>query len=110
VQARLLERLPAGVRVTPAGSRLVELAEQMEARLALLERAVADGAGNITGRVRITAGDGFTPLLVAAAGRLRSTHPALELDLTIDARVLDVVRGEADLALRTLRPADLCVP
>jgi DNA-binding transcriptional LysR family regulator len=107
VQARLVERMPDGVRATPAGSRLVALAEEMEARLAVLERTLADASGHITGRVRVTAGDGFAPLLVAAAGRLRRIHPGLDLELMFDARSLDLVRGEADLALRTLRPSDL---
>jgi DNA-binding transcriptional LysR family regulator len=104
--SKLIERVPDGVRLTDAGVLISRLAEELEHKLAVVSRQVAGARDQVEGRVRVTAGDGFAPLLVKVMGRLRRLHPGLELELVLDRRVHDLVRGEADVALRTVRPKE----
>ncbi|MDQ2846758.1 MAG: LysR family transcriptional regulator [Actinomycetota bacterium] len=88
----LLERLPRGVRPTPAGERL---AAQAEAILRTLQRAEGELAGEHAQLVRLaafpTAVIGLVPRLLA---RLRSRAPELEL------RVLELEPAAGRAALR----------
>src|SRR5581483_4361654 len=59
------------------------------------------------GSLRVTAPDGFVQyLLLPALGDLRREHPLLSVDLRADARVLDLSRREADVAVRLVRPKE----
>src|SRR5580700_9458117 len=78
----LLERLPRGVRLTPAGEVLVEFAEGIVARLHAAEAEMAAIAGLRGGQLRMasfpTAGATLMPLAIAI---FRAQHPEVELTL-----------------------------
>jgi DNA-binding transcriptional LysR family regulator len=78
----LLERHGRGVRLTPAGERLVEHTERV---LAVLEEAQADVdavAHGVAGRVHTCAfPTAARALLVPALARLRADYPALDLSM-----------------------------
>ncbi|HVC83627.1 MAG TPA: LysR family transcriptional regulator [Solirubrobacteraceae bacterium] len=78
----LLERLPRGVRVTPAGEVLLEYAEGIVARLHAAEAEMAAIAGLRGGQLRMasfpTAGATLMPLAIAI---FRAQHPEVELTL-----------------------------
>lgn len=98
-------RSAGGVLLTDEGQRMRLLAEQLEQRITLEARDSArSGDGRLSGRIRVTAGDGFTELVVDVAMAFRTLHPAVELEVDIDPRTSDVGRREADVALRTMRP------
>jgi DNA-binding transcriptional LysR family regulator len=89
---RLLDRLPRGVRPTPAGERL---AAHAEAVLAVLETAEAELARGTGGNVRIAAfPTAVIGLLPGALSRVREQAP----DLTI--QVLELEPAAARAALR----------
>jgi DNA-binding transcriptional LysR family regulator len=105
VGARLLERLPRGVRLTQAGELAVEHARSALARLALAEtqlKALADLEG---GKLRLGAfASANTSLVPDAIIRFRQHHPNVELSLagTDTTSNLAAVRaGDLDLALVT---------
>jgi DNA-binding transcriptional LysR family regulator len=78
----LLERLPRGVRLTPAGEVLLEYAEGIVARLHAAEAEMAAIAGLRGGQLRMasfpTAGATLMPLAIAI---FRAQHPEVELTL-----------------------------
>lgn len=81
VGAVLLERVGRTVRFTPAGRRLVEHAEQI---LTAVEAAQADVGprGGPGGLLRIAASASVLSAdLIPVAARLRTTHPALRLEM-----------------------------
>jgi DNA-binding transcriptional LysR family regulator len=99
----LIERLPRGVRLTTAGTVLLEHAEGVLARLAAAEAELAAIAGLRGGQLRMasfpTAGATLMPLAIAI---FRAQHPEVELTLAegepeeIAPRMF---AGEFDLAL-----------
>ena len=78
----LLERLPRGVRLTPAGQVLLTYAEGIIARLHAAEAEMAAIAGLRGGQLRMasfpTAGATLMPLAIAI---FRAQHPEVELTL-----------------------------
>jgi DNA-binding transcriptional LysR family regulator len=78
----LLERLPRGVRLTPAGEVLLTYAEGIIARLHAAEAEMAAIAGLRGGQLRMasfpTAGATLMPLAIAI---FRAQHPEVELTL-----------------------------
>jgi DNA-binding transcriptional LysR family regulator len=99
----LLERLPRGVRLTPAGQVLLEYAEGIVARLHAAEAEMAAIAGLRGGQLRMasfpTAGSTLMPLAIAI---FRAQHPEVELTLAEGEPEEIMPRlssGEFDLAL-----------
>lgn len=101
---RLFDRLPRGWRLTAEGAKLLPRALAMEdAAMALQREAAAQDDGD--GAVRLS----VTPLLlnhvvVPLLAGMRHRQPALALTLVGELRVADLLRGEADLALRLGEP------
>lgn len=101
LQARLLNRTTRRLGLTEAGRAFFE---QAQGALAQLDRAVDDvrsSSGEARGLVRITASVGFgQQALMPLLPRLHGAHPGLEIELQLTEAVLDLVKGEADIALR----------
>ena len=102
----LFLRQAAGVALTSAGERLVEPAKRMAEWAGEVARAAGRGeSGGPRGLVRVTAPPGVAFDFVAPfAAVVRKKHPDLRLEVLSSVHVLDLARGEADLALR-LRPS-----
>lgn len=108
VGARLFDKRRTGYVITAAGTELRAAAEQAEAGAnAFAEQAGAIGR-RISGVIRVTTNEGLANVLMAPAlSAFRQLHPEVRVDLVIDERRLDLVRGEADVALRTgARPTE----
>ena len=99
---RLFARTRRGARLTDAGSRLRPAAEQMARWAGEFERLAAGAEQAIEGTVRIASPPALSVDLVAplAAG-LRAAYPRLRLEVLAGVDHVDLVRGEADLAIRT---------
>jgi DNA-binding transcriptional LysR family regulator len=102
----LFTRSPNGLAATELALSLREAAQTMDAAAALLVRTASAGAGAIAGTVRIAASDivgvEILPPILAA---LKARHPALTFELTLGNRIEDVLRHDADIAIRMTRPA-----
>jgi DNA-binding transcriptional LysR family regulator len=102
VGRRLVERHLGGYRLTALGVELRPSAEGVEAAVAAFERDLAARDKGLTGTVRLTCGSGVaaclrrTPLIDAFHAR----HPGLRVELVISDRVLDLSKGEAEIAIR----------
>jgi DNA-binding transcriptional LysR family regulator len=99
--ARLFVRTPAGVRPTDAALRLRPHAERMETEATGLATAAAAREERVSGLVRIATTEALGLQLVTR-GLLRfcERHPLLVLEILGSNRVVDLARGEADVALR----------
>lgn len=95
--APVVIRGPDGLHLTPLGESLVPLVEEVE-------RAVLSAHGCATqrqARVRLAMPTGFTKLFTTNLAQLRAAYPQLTLELLTGAKVIDLHRGEADLAIRS---------
>ncbi len=99
--ARLLERTTRRVRPTAAGLALVRRAQPLFEALDEAGAAVRDLQTDVSGRVRVSASRAFGRLrLLPLVARLAAEHPRLALDVVLDARRLDFIEDDIDLAVR----------
>ncbi|MFO0609984.1 MAG: LysR family transcriptional regulator [Polyangiales bacterium] len=108
--ARLFLRGAEGYALTAAGRRLLDAVEPLAQQLERVERSGVEEASAVAGVVRVAVTEMTAVHLVDdALGPLLAAHPALTVDLVADNQASDLARGEADLAVRLLRPdaADL---
>jgi DNA-binding transcriptional LysR family regulator len=102
---RLFERSRDGLEATRAAGAVLAAAEAMEAAHARLTRDASDVETSVQGVVRLSMPPGLADTFITPAlPRLRALHPKLCIELDASARVLDIARHEADLALRSIRP------
>jgi DNA-binding transcriptional LysR family regulator len=105
LDARLLERLRKGWRLTPEGQALLPELLQLEAAALAIGGRVVRSRSSITGWVRVATAEAIGNHIVAPAlVPLLAEHPALRLALLTDRRTLDLEGYEADVAVRTVRP------
>jgi DNA-binding transcriptional LysR family regulator len=104
LEARLGQKLfvrgRSGLRLTADGEALLTELEPLAAGLVELERKLLDGPEQVAGTVRVTLPDAFAEPLMPEFATYAKEHPALQLELLAAGRVLDLDRGEADLAIR----------
>lgn len=102
---KLVERRPEGYVLTPAGTRALAAAGDMESAAQTLGRDGSDGAPR--GLVRINASPALAlGFLVGRLAALPTRHPGLDIDLATDLRSISLDRHEADIAIRLSRPKD----
>ncbi|HSC88703.1 MAG TPA: LysR family transcriptional regulator [Polyangiaceae bacterium] len=96
----LFERDRSGVALTDFGLRLLEPARQMAKWAAELSNTVERGSER-HGVVKITVPPGIGHMLLTPwAARLRAEVPDVDLQVLSTVRPLDMIRREADIALR----------
>jgi len=104
LRQRLFMRTQSGLTPTPAAEALRGHAETMRSTAAALARAASHGEG-VSGTVRISASEVIAvEVLPPALAALRRTHPGLVIELAATDRVQDLLRSEADLAVRMTAP------
>ena len=106
LKTSLFDRGRNGIRPTKAAEDLMPVAEEIEAVIQRFAAAAAGLEREVSGLVRITCPADVADVIVAPLLRdLRARHPALRFHIAAGEAVLDLTRREADLALRTVRPA-----
>jgi DNA-binding transcriptional LysR family regulator len=103
VGVKLIERLPKGVRLTPAGEALVRHTERILAQLADAQAELTEIASSARGRLRLasfaTAAGTIVP---RAVSEFRHKRPGVEVDLQLmdpPEAVLALRRGDVDIAV-----------
>ena len=99
---KLFEKRQSGYVLTEAGAALRPTAERIE--LEALAFATQAGATQrrVSGVIRVTTNEGLAnALMVPALREFRRLYPEVRVDLVVDERRLDLVRGAADVALRS---------
>lgn len=101
----LFTRSPSGLTPTPLGRELAQHARAMAIAAASLARAASAEAGAASGVVRITASEVVgMEVLPPILAQLREAHPGIVLELALTNRSEDLLRREADIAVRMVRP------
>ena len=103
--ATLFTRSPRGLTPTAAAEALMPHAEAMAAAAAALGRAASSAAAIDRGVVRVTASEimGAEALPAMFAG-FRARNPGIAIELAVTNRNQDLARGDADIAVRMIRP------
>ena len=108
LRVKLFTRSAHGLSPTDAALDLVPHARAMAVTAAALERAATGEADDERGTVRVTAseiiGAEVLPPLIAS---FRRAHAAIAVELVLSNRNDDLLRREADIAVRMTRPVQL---
>ncbi|MCX5571324.1 LysR family transcriptional regulator [Kaistia nematophila] len=101
----LFTRSRAGLTPTEAALELAPHAETMAAAAEALVRAASAEAAEDRGTVRLTASEVVgTEILPAILAPFMERHPGIAVELVVSNRNEDLVRREADIAVRMARP------
>jgi|SRR5215813_7273981 len=103
---RLVERLSRSYRLTVEGEQVRDRAREIEDRIAELAR-FANSTGQSSRVVRVSGPPTLLSLFLAPRLLpLQGQHPGLRIELVGEARQANISKGEADLALRVVRPVE----
>lgn len=103
--AVLFERTGRGLLPTATALRLAESARAMEAGAHQLARSVSGAEAEVSGTVRITASQPVACMLLPPVlARMRQVLPEVQVELVASNQVTNLLRREADIALRMVRP------
>ena len=101
----LFERTGRGVQPTAAALAIADAARQMEQGAEALARTLAGRRSQTTGTVRITTSMvAATYLLPPVLAALHAQEPGIHLELLASNQLTNLLRREADIAVRMVRP------
>jgi DNA-binding transcriptional LysR family regulator len=101
---RLVNRSPSGAVLTEVGQRLVADTHALTCDLEARVRAISGADSHMAGHVKLSVIEGLVPAVVKAVHSFRQHHPHVSFTLDSSHRVVDMSSGEADIALRTIKP------
>lgn len=100
IGVRLFDRSPAGVSPTNAATEVLQVAEQVEDRVALIERHIAGQDMRLTGELRVTTIDMSAYYDAELFESFAERYPEIELELSTGYFPRNLTRREADVAIR----------
>ena len=100
----LIERLPDGIRATPLAQSLLPHAHAMQRAADEVARVLRTHGAAIDGTVRIACGFMVGRWLAGRLAALTEGAPELEVVLDVRVEMVNLDRGDADVALRSRRP------
>jgi DNA-binding transcriptional LysR family regulator len=104
---KLVEHHPMGYRLTELGEEMLIYAETIEEAVSAFERRLAARDNGLTGTIRVTCPEALVDsVLTPLVDEFQTQYPALRVDLIVTERVLDLSKGEAEIALRAGEPRD----
>lgn len=104
---RLFVRAVTGMTMTSDGARVLASIDELTASLKRFEQGARGTPESVRGRVRIAITEtGARHLVEGALGALLVTYPDLSIEIVPSNIAADLARGEADLAIRLVKPDD----
>lgn len=97
---RLFDRRARGLTLTDAGRGVLEAAEEIEARLALLELQVVGQDTSLVGPIRVSLPDVMVGTLAPIIARFARKYPAIQTYFLIDNGYINLSQHEADVVVR----------
>jgi DNA-binding transcriptional LysR family regulator len=84
---------------------MVLAAERMEAEALALDRSITGQDTRLSGKLKVTSSETLAyRILNEVLASFRHEHDGIEIELLVDNRQLDLLRREADIAIRATRP------
>jgi DNA-binding transcriptional LysR family regulator len=103
---RLFHRKYTGYALTEGGATFLAKTEDVEDAIHSLEREALRQDTRSIGKVRLTTTEDIATLVIGPhLQAFASRFPEIKLEISSTRDVLSLARGEADIALRTVRPA-----
>lgn len=104
VGAQIFTRTKDGLIPTAAAEEMFAASEIMERQAQRIERAVSGADQRLAGRVRLnTTQTTATYFLIEHLGAFHRRYPRIELEMSTDDSVIDMTRGDTDVAIRHRR-------
>jgi DNA-binding transcriptional LysR family regulator len=101
LQIRLVDRNRDGYRLTEAGAALLAQAERVASEADAVERLVEQRKRNLSGVIRVTAPAIFAEVVLTPwLSEFIDIYPDIKVEVIAEERLLDLARGEADIAIR----------
>jgi DNA-binding transcriptional LysR family regulator len=101
----LLEHGPSGHILTPAGERILALAEEMERSAVAVGSAASGERARYAGKVRISISEGLASWVISPAlQQLSELHPDIQIEIAATNGFLNPSKREADIAVMLARP------
>lgn len=100
---RLVQRLPGGYRLTELGQAMLPHAERIEQAVLVFEQQLAGAIAEVAGVIRVTCPEPIVYRITQSTflDRFRARHPALEVHFVMTDKYVDLMNGDADVALRS---------
>lgn len=98
--ATLFARTPGGLLPTESAGQILPLAEQAERAVQGIERVALGEDSRPEGPVRVTTSETLAGFLGRRLGELHAKHPGVTVEVLAGNANLDLIRGEADIAIR----------
>jgi DNA-binding transcriptional LysR family regulator len=103
----LFERVGRGLVLTPTGREVLEHVRAMGEAAGRVSRVAAGRSQAIEGPIRITASEVYAAhLLPPIIARVREAHPGITVEIIASNRPTDLLRREADIAVRNFESRD----
>ena len=99
--ARLFDRNQDGYRLSECGRQILAQAERVEVEAETLHRLIARRSRDLSGVVRVTTPEIFANLLLTPwLPAFMDLYPDIKVEVVATDQRLDLMRGEADIAVR----------
>lgn len=105
---RLVKRHPSGYRLTELGEEIRGYAEAVEEAVAALERRMKASETELIGTVRVTCPEavGYRFMRSALPDKFSAAFPKLRLEFVMSDSIIDLAKGQADVAIRAGQPSE----
>ena len=105
---QLVTRHPTGYRLTELGDKMRSYAERVEQTVIDFERQALAWGKDVRGTVKVTCPEEVGSRLLASGiiDRFNRRYPALRVEFVLSDKNLDLSKGQADVAIRAVRPTD----
>ena len=103
---QLVLRQPTGYKLTELGQDMVTYAEHVERAVQAFERRLVASDTRLTGSVRVTCPEavGVRLLHSPLIAKFNERYPGLRVEFLISDKLLNLAKGEADIAIRATAP------
>lgn len=108
LNCQLVRRHPTGYRLTELGDLMCSYAERVEDAVAAFERGVTAASKDLTGVIKVTCPEAVGARLMRSPlmNEFQARYPSLRVEFVMSDRVVDLAKGEADIAIRAKMPND----
>lgn len=105
LKMQLFQRTPRGLLLTDAGEDVLAGARRVEDEALAIERQADAAHQTLTGTVRISVTEGLGAVwLPQRLANFHASYPGVCVEVLVDNRTVNLIRREADIAMRLFRP------